>query len=389
MLRGRFSGELAMMESRSAASSYAPHRFSYKRLSAATKNFSDTELLGSGGFGSVYRGSLEGPDGAMALVAVKRISAGSRQGEREFISEISTIGRLRHRNLVQFQGWCHERDELLLVYEYMPNGSLDKVIFRKQGEQNQNQNLPLLSWPRRHKILCGLASALLYLHEEWEQRVVHRDIKPSNIMLDGEFNARLGDFGLARLIEHDETNPAVTTMLAGTPGYLAPECGYTGKATAESDVFSFGIVVLEVASGRRIVERGPPLSEDPNLVDWIWGLYGQGKIMEAADPKLDGDFDEEQMERVLILGLACSHPDPQLRPPIRQALQVLINPNEQMMELPSTRPMAIYVVLPPVAGLDSRSTSSYSNVGHAASGSTSSAFSAGASITASTLRYGR
>lgn len=383
--RGRFSGELALMEGRSAASSYAPHRFSYKRLSTATKNFSETELLGSGGFGSVYRGTLEGPGGAMTLVAVKRISASSRQGEREFISEISSIGRLRHRNLVQFQGWCHERDELLLVYEYMPNGSLDKVIFRKQGDQNQN--LPLLNWPRRHKILCGLASALLYLHEEWEQRVVHRDIKPSNIMLDGEFNARLGDFGLARLIEHDETNPAVTTMLAGTPGYVAPECGYTGKATAESDVFSFGIVVLEVASGRRIVERGPPLSEG-NLVDWIWGLYGQERIMEAADPRLDGDFDQEQMKRVLILGLACSHPDPQLRPSIRQALQVLINPNEQMMPLPSTRPMAIYVVLPPAAGLDSRSTS-YSNVGNAGSASTSSAFSGGASITASTLHYGR
>lgn len=387
--RRRFSGELAMIEGRSAASSYAPHRFSYRRLSTATKNFSEMELLGSGGFGSVYRGILEGQDGATALVAVKRISAGSRQGEREFISEISSIGRLRHRNLVQLQGWCHERDELLLVYDYMPNGSLDKIIFRQQGDhhQNQNKNQPLLNWPRRHKILCGLASALLYLHEEWEQRVVHRDIKPSNIMLDGEFNARLGDFGLARLIEHDETNPAVTTMLAGTPGYVAPECGYTGKATAESDVFSFGVVVLEVASGRRVVERKPPLVEG-NLVDWIWGLYGQGRVMEAVDPRLDGEFEEEQMKRALILGLACSHPDPQLRPSIRQALQVLINPNEQMMPLPSSRPLAIYVVLPSTTSLDSRSTS-YSNAGHAGSASTSSAYTEGASITTSTLHYGR
>jgi serine/threonine protein kinase len=381
-----FSGELAMMEGRSAVSSYAPHRFSYKSLSTATKNFSETELLGTGGFGSVYRGTLEGPDRATILVAVKRISAGSRQGEREFVSEIITIGRLRHRNLVQLQGWCHERDELLLVYDYMPNGSLDKVIFRHPGDQNQTH----LNWARRHRILCGLASALLYLHEEseWEQRVVHRDIKPSNVMLDGEFNARLGDFGLARLIEHDETNPAVTTMLAGTPGYVAPECGYTGKVTAESDVFSFGVVLLEVASGRRVVERKPPLSEG-NLVDWIWGLYGQGKIIEAADPTLAGDFEEEQMKRAVILGLACSHPDPRLRPSIRQALQVLINPSEQMMELPSSRPLAIYVVLPSNSGRNSRPASSYSNVDHLGSASTGSACGGGASITASTLHYGR
>jgi serine/threonine protein kinase len=207
----------------------------------------------------------------------------------------------------------------------------------------------------------------LYLHEEWEQRVVHRDVKPSNVMLDGDFNACLGDFGLARLIEHDETSPAVTTKLAGTPGYWAPECGYTGRATAESDVYSFGVVVLEVTSGRPVVERNPPLSEG-NLVDWIWDLYGQGRIMEAVDPRLNADFEEEQMKRALILGLACSHPDPQLRPSIRQALQILINPSEQLMLLPPSRPLAIYVVLPPIAPYYSPSTSSYSkDVGHAGS----------------------
>eukprot|EP01018_Ginkgo_biloba_P011106 Gb_29447 [translate_table: standard] len=366
----RFSAELATMDTRSMDyPAYGPHRFPYKQLAAATNNFSEAELLGTGGFGSVYRGTL-----GDTLVAVKRISATSRQGEREFVSEISTIGRLRHRNLVQLQGWCHEKDELLLVYEYMPNGSLDKILFRPSQDP--------LDWQRRYKVLCGLAAALLYLHEEWEQRVVHRDIKPSNVMLDGEFNARLGDFGLARLIEHDESNPAVTTMLAGTPGYVAPECGYTGKPTAESDVFSFGIVMLEVASGRRVVERKPPLAEG-NLVDWIWNLYGNGSVIEAADSRLEGEFDEEQMKRVLVLGLACSHPDPQLRPSIRQALQVLINPNEQIMPLPSSRPVAIYVVLPP-GSTNLPSTSSISNAAPS-----SSAFSGVTSITASTLHYGR
>lgn len=189
-ISGGLSGELAMIEYRTADSPYAPRRFSYKILLEATKNFSDTELLGKGGFGSVYKGTMEGRDGARALIAVKRISAGSRQGEREFMSEISTIGRLRHRNLVRLHGWCHERDELLLVYDYMPNGSLDRFIFRQQGDRDQqrNQNQPPLDWVRRHKIICGLASALQYLHEEWEQRVVHRDVKPSNIMLDRDFN---------------------------------------------------------------------------------------------------------------------------------------------------------------------------------------------------------
>ncbi|XP_059063466.1 probable L-type lectin-domain containing receptor kinase S.5 [Cryptomeria japonica] len=340
---GYFSGELAVIQN-------APHRYPYRQLAAATNNFSEAELLGTGGFGSVYRGNLGGGGNEpAALVAVKKISAGSKQGAKEFISEITTIGRLRHRNLVQLHGWCHERDELLLVYDYMPNGSLNKFLFDRTGATP-------LNWARRHRILCGLASALLYLHEGWEQRVVHRDVKPSNVMLDGEFNARLGDFGLARFIENDDATPDVTTRLAGTPGYMAPECSYTGKATAESDVFSFGIVLLEVATGRRVLERKSPLAEG-NLVDWVWGLYSQDSVLECVDPKLDGsDYDAEEIRRVLILGLACSHPDPQLRPSMRRAIQVLMNPNEELPQLPSTRPMAIYVVLPPVGAVFSQST---------------------------------
>lgn len=369
--QGSFDRELAIMQN-------APRRFSYKQLAAATNNFGEAELLGTGGFGSVYRGNLNaGGNEEVALVAVKRISARSNQGEREFISEIITIGRLRHRNLVQLQGWCHERDELLLVYDYMPNGSLDKFIYDRSSD-------PPLNWSRRHKILCGLASALLYLHEEWEQRVVHRDVKPSNVMLDGKFNARLGDFGLARLIEHDDDSSAVTTLLAGTPGYFAPECSYTGKATTESDIFSFGVVLLEVATGRRVLERKYPLAER-NLVDWVWGLYGQDRVLQCVDPKLEGsDYDEEQIRRVLILGLACSHPDPVLRPSVRQAIQVLINPNEELPQLPSTRPLAIYVDVPPVGSVHSQSSTS----GDAASSCVMGESSVG-SITSSRLQHGR
>lgn len=148
---------------------------------------------------------------------------------------ICTIGRLRHRNLLQLQGWCHKREHLLLVYEYMPNGSLDRLI-----------GVGFLDWKSRYKILTGLASALLYPHEECGNPVVHRDVKPNNVMLDSDYNAHLGDFGLARLLENDAS---VTTMLAGTPGCLAPEVGYTGKATPASDVYSFGMVALEKIKG--------------------------------------------------------------------------------------------------------------------------------------------
>ncbi|KAH9304184.1 hypothetical protein KI387_008588 [Taxus chinensis] len=165
-----------------------PRRFSYAELSAATKNFSLDEKLGQGGFGGVYRGIFRG---TAETVAVKKISQGSKQGKKEYISEVTVISKLRHRNLVQLLGWCHEKGELLLVYEYLPNGSLDKYLFEEQTTK--------LDWDRRYGIAFDIASALLYLHEEWDQRVVHRDVKASNIMLDADFNGKLGDFGLARL----------------------------------------------------------------------------------------------------------------------------------------------------------------------------------------------
>jgi len=204
-----------------------PRRFTYKELNLATNNFSRDRKLGQGGFGAVYKGNFFDPD---LPVAVKKISKGSRQGKKEYITEVKVISPLRHRNLVKLLGWCHEKGEFLLVYEFMPNGSLDSHLFGKR--------IPL-SWNLRHKIALGLASGLLYLHEEWEWCVVHRDIKSSNVMLDSSFNVKLGDFGLAKLIDH-ELGPQ-TTVIAGTLGYLAPEYISTGKASKESDVYSFGL----------------------------------------------------------------------------------------------------------------------------------------------------
>lgn len=307
-----------------------PKRFTYCNLSRATNNFAEEGKLGEGGFGGVYKGLLYE---SKVEVAVKRVSRGSKQGKKEYVSEVRIISQLRHRNLVQLLGWCHEGGELLLVYEYLPNGSLDNHLF---GEK------PLLTWTIRYKIALGLASALLYLHEEWEQCVVHRDIKSSNIMLDSNFNAKLGDFGLARLVDHDLGSQ--TTVLAGTMGYLAPECVTTGKASKESDVYSFGMVALEIACGRRPVELRAELSK-VRLAEWVWGLYGNGRLLEVADKRLCMDYDERQMECLLTVGLWCSHPDYSLRPSIRQVISVL-NSEAPLPRLPSKLPVPVYYAPP-------------------------------------------
>lgn len=302
-----------------------PKMFSYGDLVLATNNFSSDRKLGQGGFGVVYKGYLSDLG---VEVAVKKISRGSKQGKKEYITEVKIISGLRHRNLVQLIGWCHDKGEFLLVYEFMPNGSLDSHLFGKKNP---------LNWATRHKIALGLASALLYLHEEGDQCVVHRDIKSSNIMLDSGFNTKLGDFGLARLMDH-ELGPS-TTGVAGTLGYMAPEYIYTGRASKESDVFSFGVVALEIATGKKSVD---PM-EKKSLVEWVWDLYGSGKLLLAVDEKLPVGFNKSQAECLMIVGLWCSHLDYSLRPSIRQAIQV-INFEAEMPNLPTKMPCTTYRV---------------------------------------------
>lgn len=306
----------------------APKEFSYKELKASTKNFNENRIIGHGAFGIVYRGVLpETGD----IVAVKRCSHSSQDKKNEFMSELSIIGSLRHRNLVRLQGWCHEKGEILLVYDLMPNGSLDKALFESRFP---------LPWDHRKKILLGVASALAYLHRECENQVIHRDVKSSNIMLDENFNAKLGDFGLARQIEHDKSPEA--TVAAGTMGYLAPEYLLTGRATEKTDVFSYGAVVLEVVTGRRPIEKDlnvqrQNVGANPNLVEWVWGLYKEGKVSAAADLRLEGKFDEGEMWRVMVVGLACSHPDPAARPTMRSVVQMLIG-EADVPVVPKSRP---------------------------------------------------
>ncbi|KAI9154462.1 hypothetical protein LWI28_026605 [Acer negundo] len=342
---------------------YGPHRFKFKDLYIATKGFKDKELLGRGGFGRVYRGVLST---SKLEIAVKRISHESRQGMREFIAEIISIGHLRHRNLVQLLGYCRRKGELLLVYDYMPNGSLDKYLY--------DQPKVTLNWSQRFRVIKGVALGLVYLHEEWEQVVIHRDIKASNILLDGDLNGRLGDFGLARLYAHG-TDPQ-TTRIGGTLGYLAPEHTRSGKATTSSDVFAFGAFLLEVASGRRPIE----LKDDSILVDRVFAFWYRGEILEARDPNLGKEYVAKELELVMKLGLMCSHSEPSARPTMRQVVQYL----ERHVQLPELSRLGLSV-----SGLTFEHHEGFIEIAVSNSSSTDKSFTRASSIAESLLSDGR
>uniref|UniRef100_A0ACD5XYT8 Uncharacterized protein n=1 Tax=Avena sativa TaxID=4498 RepID=A0ACD5XYT8_AVESA len=283
--------------------------FTYKDLFIATGGFSKKALLGKGGFGRVYKGVLAVPQQTMAI---KRVSPESKQGMKEFMAEITILGHLRHRNLVQLIGYCRHRKELLLVYDYMPNGSLDAYLHKKDK--------PTLDWAQRLHIIKGVASGLVYLHEDWEQVVIHRDIKVSNVLLDDGMNGRLGDFGLAR--SHDHEADVHTTRVAGTWGYIAPELARLGKATKATDVYAFGIFMLEVACGRQPIEvsaHGEPWL----LADWVFNTWQTGSLTDVMDTRLELSHATEEVELVLKLGLLCSHSLPKERPCMRLVMQYL------------------------------------------------------------------
>ncbi|TYH22765.1 hypothetical protein ES288_A04G155500v1 [Gossypium darwinii] len=289
----------------------ATRKFSYRELRLATNNFADECLLGEGGFGKVYLGFLRDIG---SNIAVKRITPNSHQGAKEYESEITTIIRLRHRNLVQLIGWCHDNKEFLIVYEFLPNRSLDYHLHKEPC---------LLTWDTRYKIAMGVASG--------------------NVLLDFSFNAKLGDFGLARLVDHGQGSQT-TKLILGTDGYIAPECLETYKTIKESDIYSFGIVALEIASGKKVVaviERNGKRFKT-KLVEWVWELYREERLLDAADPRLSGNYDMEQMERLLLVRLACAHPNYFDRPSIRQAIEIL-GSKAPLPSLPREMPVPIYI----------------------------------------------
>jgi serine/threonine protein kinase len=339
------------IEDQIQGSSMAPQKFNLRELRKATGNFNLKNKLGKGGFGTVYKGVLPNK-----VVAVKRVSKDSRQGKQEFIAEVTIIGSLRHRNLVKLIGWCYEKRELLIVYEYMPHGSLDKFIF---GDEKLGLEEEPLSWERRHIIIHGVAQALDYLHNGCEKRVLHRDIKASNIMLDTDFNARLGDFGLARTIQQSDVTHHSTKGIAGTPGYMAPETFLVGRATVETDVYAFGVLVLEVICGRkpRGIKGDQQNDYNNGLVYWLWELRTKDRMLDAVDSKIIGQFDKDEMAGMLILGLACCHPNPLQRPSMKTVLQVITGEAPPPM-LPTERPAFMWpAAMPPSLKEDTENAS--------------------------------
>lgn len=283
--------------------------FTFKQIKAATNNFSADCKLGEGGFGSVYLGILL--DGTH--IAVKLLSSRSKQGNQEFVNEIGMISALRHPNLVRLYGCCVEGSQLSLIYEHMENNNLARALF-------DNSQLEL-NWPARQKICIGVARGLIFLHEESTIKIIHRDIKATNILLDGELNAKISDFGLARLDEEEYTH--VSTRVAGTIGYMAPEYALWGFLTYKADVYSFGVLALEIVAGRSNTKFRP----DDNyfsLLDWAFALQQQkGNLMELVDPKLGTDYDKEAALRMIKVALLCTNPSPAVRPVMSQVLSML------------------------------------------------------------------
>ncbi|XP_020082371.1 probable LRR receptor-like serine/threonine-protein kinase At1g53430 [Ananas comosus] len=287
----------------------AQYLFSLKEIEAATKNFDPLNKIGEGGFGPVYKGILA--DGT--VVAVKQLSSKSRQGNREFLNEIGIISAVRHPNLVRLFGCCIEEDQLLLIYEFMENNSLGRALFGRMEHQLK------LKWPTRFKICLGIARGLAYLHEESALRIVHRDIKASNILLDKNLNPKISDFGLAKL---NEECAHMSSRIAGTVGYMAPEYATRGCLTHKADVYSFGVVTLEIVSGK-INTSCIQNDEFVHLLDWAETLEKQDGLLDMVDPALGSDYSKDEALRTLQVALLCTKTSPILRPTMSSVVSML------------------------------------------------------------------
>ncbi|WZZ03854.1 hypothetical protein YC2023_089775 [Brassica napus] len=333
--------------------------FSLKQLKVATDNFDPLNKIGEGGFGSVYKVqsvfkfkkyqisprltrasnlAIQGrlPDGT--LIAVKKLSSKSRQGNKEFINEIGMIACLQHPNLVKLYGCCCENNQLLLVYEYLENNCLADALFGRSGLK--------LEWGTRHKICLGIARGLAFLHEDSAVKIIHRDIKGTNVLLDKDLNSKISDFGLARL--HEDEKSHITTRVAGTIGYMAPEYAMRGHLTEKADVYSFGVVAMEIVSGKSNANYTPDNECCVGLLDWVLNQYfphkylrcvlnkvldffqfqafvlqKKGAFSEILDPKLEGVFDVMEAERMIKVSLLCSNKSPTLRPTMSEVVKML------------------------------------------------------------------
>ncbi|KAI3753697.1 hypothetical protein L2E82_25758 [Cichorium intybus] len=284
--------------------------YTYKDLQFATEDFKPENKIGQGGFGSVYKGQLK--DGK--LVAIKVLGTESRQGLREFLTEIMVISDIAHENLVKLHGYCVERDHRILVYGFLKNGSLDQTLL---GSGHCDIKF---TWEIRRKICMGVAKGLVYLHEEVQPHVIHRDIKASNILLDEDFTPKISDFGLAKLFPSHLTH--VSTRIAGTQGYLAPEYAIRGQLTRKADIYSFGVLLLEIITGRPNQNKRLPI-EEQYLLERVWELYREGDLEKLVDISIGEDVDINEACRYIKIGLLCTQSLPKNRPSMSKVMKML------------------------------------------------------------------
>ncbi|PIA30624.1 hypothetical protein AQUCO_05400012v1 [Aquilegia coerulea] len=297
--------------------------FTYNELSTATNNFHASNKLGRGGFGTVYKGILKNG----IQVAVKALSAESKQGVNEFLTEIDVVTNVKHPNLVELIGCCVQGNNRILVYEYVENNSLDQALLGRKSNKIK------LDWGKRIDICLGTARGLKFLHEELEPPIVHRDIKASNILLAEDFAPKIGDFGLAKFFPENITH--ISTRVAGTTGYLAPEYALRGQLTKKADVYSFGVLILEIVSGRSSAKENWG-GKQKVLLEWTWELYNEKSLLELVDPDLE-EYPEDEVVRFIKVALFCSQAAANRRPSMNQVVAMLsknIRLNEKELTAP-------------------------------------------------------
>ncbi|EOA16181.1 hypothetical protein CARUB_v10004319mg [Capsella rubella] len=286
-------------------------QFDFNAVEAATNKFSESNKLGQGGFGQVYKGVF--PNGLQ--VAVKRLSKTSGQGEREFKNEVLVVAKLQHKNLVKLLGFCYEREEKILVYEFVPNKGLDYFLFDSTLKSQ-------LEWTRRYEIIKGIARGVLYLHQDSRLTIIHRDLKASNILLDDDMNPKVADFGMARIFGMDQTE-ANTKRVVGTYGYMSPEYAMYGQFSMKSDVYSFGVLVLEIISGRKNNSLYQMKDSAGNLVTYTWRLWSNGSPLELVDPSFQENYQVNDITRCIHIALLCVQEEAEDRPTMSAINQML------------------------------------------------------------------